>query len=512
MLFWITVAALAVLVGATLAIGLLRGRVAGERPAAAYDLEVYRDQLREVDRDQARGVVSEDEAERLRTEVGRRILAADAALKVADGRRDGRGGRAAPFAAGGLAVLVVGGALFLYTELGAPGYADLPLKLRLANAQKLAEERLSQDRAEARAELPKPDLSQVPKDYLTLVKRLRQVVETRPDDQRGLSLLAQNEGRLGNWSAAREAQQKLIAAKGNDATADDYATLADMMINAAGGYVSKDAADAVETALKIDPQQPLARYFLGLYSLQVDRPDKTFELWQALLDDSKPDAPWVTSLRAQLPQVAQRAGVQRYQLPPMPGAAPGPDAAAMAAAGQMSVTDRQQMIAGMVAKLDKRLADQGGSAQEWARLVNAYRVLGEGAKVQKTLEAARKALADQPDALAMVEAAAKGGSGPRAGSATLPGPDAAQVQAAGQMSAADRKEMIAGMVEKLAGRLEMQGGSGQEWARLVTSYGVLGEPDKARAALLNARKSLADQPEELRIVNTAARDAGITLE
>ena len=41
---------------------------------------VYRDQLREVDRDVTRGVLTQTEAERLRTEIGRKILDADRAM------------------------------------------------------------------------------------------------------------------------------------------------------------------------------------------------------------------------------------------------------------------------------------------------------------------------------------------------------------------------------------------------------------------------------------------------
>ncbi|MDT8329318.1 MAG: c-type cytochrome biogenesis protein CcmI, partial [Roseovarius sp.] len=54
--FWIIVGTLAIAIGAVLALTLLRGRV-GDAPPAAYDLQVYRDQLKEVERDAARGVI-----------------------------------------------------------------------------------------------------------------------------------------------------------------------------------------------------------------------------------------------------------------------------------------------------------------------------------------------------------------------------------------------------------------------------------------------------------------------
>jgi cytochrome c-type biogenesis protein CcmH len=76
MLFWTVAALLALAVGGMLALALLRARDQ-RAPPAASDVAVYRDQLKEVERDLARGLIAEDEADRLRTEVSRRLLDAD---------------------------------------------------------------------------------------------------------------------------------------------------------------------------------------------------------------------------------------------------------------------------------------------------------------------------------------------------------------------------------------------------------------------------------------------------
>lgn len=82
--FWITAGAVAALVGLTIALGFLRarpvataGRSAEGGQEVRADLQVYRDQLREVDRDRARGVIAAADAERLKLEISRRILDAD---------------------------------------------------------------------------------------------------------------------------------------------------------------------------------------------------------------------------------------------------------------------------------------------------------------------------------------------------------------------------------------------------------------------------------------------------
>jgi cytochrome c-type biogenesis protein CcmH len=81
--FWLAAGAISLLVAFLILLAFLRPS-AGATPAAAYDLQVYRDQLKEVDRDVERGILTEAEAARARTEVSRRILEADRALQKAE--------------------------------------------------------------------------------------------------------------------------------------------------------------------------------------------------------------------------------------------------------------------------------------------------------------------------------------------------------------------------------------------------------------------------------------------
>ena len=63
MLFWVIAGLLALVIGALLLLALQRRAAGGDAPAS--DIQVYRDQLDEVERDLARGVLAEDEAERM---------------------------------------------------------------------------------------------------------------------------------------------------------------------------------------------------------------------------------------------------------------------------------------------------------------------------------------------------------------------------------------------------------------------------------------------------------------
>jgi cytochrome c-type biogenesis protein CcmH len=404
-LFWGVALAMALAVAGLLVAALTRTRGAAK---ADHDLQVYRDQLKEVDRDLARGLIGEDEAARLRVEIGRRVLAADAAAQAGAATGDAGPGRAALAAIMTLAVLGVGGGVYLWQ--GAPGYGDLPLALRLQQAEDRRAARPDQAAAEeqARADLPPAPLSDDPR-HLELLDRLRTVMKDRPNDLQGQELLARNEAMVGNYAAAAQAQAMVVALKGPAATAADLAMQAELMIMAAGGYVSPQAEAVLSAALDKDAGNGSARYYSGLMFLQTGRPDLAFRFWAPLLEGSSPDDPWVDALRAQLPDVAFMAGQHRYEMPALsaaPAPAPGPDAAALEAAQDMTPEQRDQMVRGMVDGLMDRLASQGGTATEWARLIRALGVLGERDRAKAIHAEAQARFAGRDADLAEIAAAA----------------------------------------------------------------------------------------------------------
>ena len=406
MIFWITASALALVAFAILARAVLRRRDTEEHPAA-FDLQVYRDQLKEVDRELARGLINDGDAERIRTEISRRILAADAQIN-ARSQSGGDDARTGPWLIVALIVVLLGGSLLGYWLLGAPGYGDKPLQERLAQAQDRLDNRPSQAELEARLP-PAPPITPSP-EFMELMDQLRDKVAANPEDVQGLELLAQNEESLGNFRAAYQAQVKVIRLKGKYASALDYTILANMMISAAQGPVSPEAQEALRRALELKPQDPLARYFWGLLMLQNDRPDMTFRIWQDVLRDSPPDAPWVGAIRSQIKDLAWFAGVE-YTSPTPPATAdtglPGPTTLDMDAASDMEAGDRQAMIRDMVENLANRLATQGGTPQEWARLITAHGVLGETDRAASAWAGAQTAYAGAPDALAVLRDAAE---------------------------------------------------------------------------------------------------------
>lgn len=404
MTFWIVAFLMTAAVAALVLLALWRG--GEEQRAAEADMQVYKDQLKEVERDLARGVITEAEAGTVRVEVSRRLLEADREAKA--GVTGGRAPRAATLAAAvGMAVLVVGGAFGLYRVLGQPGYPDLPLAERIAAAEEARRNRPSQAEAEAEAQaLPQLPVEADPR-YLELMDKLRATVAERPDDLEGHRLLVRNEAALGNFVAAREAQAQVLALLGENATAQDYADYADMLVLAAGGYVSPAAEAALTRALERDPTNGAARYYSGLLLVQTGRPDIAFRLWRALLEQSSPNDPWVEPIRAQLPDLAEIAGVRNFQMPPRMAAGPavpgvGPTAEQMEAAAEMTPEERMQMIRGMVEGLSDRLATEGGPPEDWARLIGALGVLGETDQARAIADEAETVFAGNDAALSTI--------------------------------------------------------------------------------------------------------------
>ncbi|PIE14529.1 MAG: c-type cytochrome biogenesis protein CcmI [Rhodobacterales bacterium] len=413
MIFWITASLLALTVAGFIAIALLRGRNDGEHPAA-YDLRVYQDQLREVDRDLARNVIAPEDADRIRAEVGRRVLAADAQLRAAKSG-DHQPQNATLIMAILTGVFVIVGSLGLYTVLGQPGARDMSLASRIAASDAALASRPSQADFEAKMP-PRPERTAPDPQHQELMVKLRATVAQRPNDLEGLQHLARNEASIGNLKAAYTAQQKVIALKHDAARPEDYMFLADLLISAANGYVSPEAQRALDATLQQQPRNAVARYYYGLMMIQNDRPDIAFSLWDRLLREGPHDTPWAQSIRANIRELAWRAGQAKYEppAPPAPatgtgqstGSLSGPTAEDMANAAGLSPAERQDMIRGMVGQLSERLATEGGSPEEWARLIGALGVLGETDRAGAIWGEAQQVFAQTPEALALLRAAA----------------------------------------------------------------------------------------------------------
>jgi cytochrome c-type biogenesis protein CcmH len=92
---------------------------------------------------------------------------------------------------------------------------------------------------------------------------------------------------------------------------------------------------------------------------------------------------------------------------------------------------------------------------------------------------------------------------------TQPGPSAEEIAAAAQMDPQQRQQMITAMVAGLAERLQKDGGDVEGWMRLVRAYTVLGERDKALAAVSDARRAAGSDTDKLRQLDELVKGLGL---
>jgi cytochrome c-type biogenesis protein CcmH len=317
---------------------------------------VYRDQLAEIDRDAATGLVAPAEAEAARVEIGRRLLAVADQAQVQPTKPNTTLRRtAAVLALAGLPLL----ALAIYLPLGSPWLADFPLteRTRAADAAQPLE---------------------------NLVAQVEQHLEKNPADGRGWNVLAPVLLRLGHYDDAVRAFRNSLTYNGESAAR--RSDLGEAIAAAAGGVVTSEARGEFERALALDADEAKARYFLGLAAEQDGRKEEAASIWRAMLEKAPSDAPWRPLVQAALVRVGAPA-------------APALSDQTMAAAKNMNATDRDAMIRGMVERLASRLKQNGDDVDGWLRLVRAYLVMGDRDKARSALTDARQAVANDAERL-----------------------------------------------------------------------------------------------------------------
>jgi cytochrome c-type biogenesis protein CcmH len=329
----------------------------GRRPQNdASEAAVYKDQLTEIDRDVAAGLIGSSEAEAARVEISRRLLAAAENQRdppIASNIRLRRS--AAVIALVGMPIVAVA----LYLPLGSPRLGDFPLAQR------------------TRA----PDMTQ-PLD--NLVAQVEAHLEKNPTDGRGWSVLAPVLARLGRYDDAVRAYHNSITYNGD--SAERRADLGETLAAAAGGVVTSEAKSEFERAIALNADEVKASYFLGVAAEQDGRTAEAASIWRAMLARAPTDAPWRPLVQAALARVGGST-------------APVLSDDAVAAAKDMNETDRGAMIRGMVERLASRLKQNGDDVEGWLRLVRAYMVMGDRDKAKSALTDARQAVANDAERL-----------------------------------------------------------------------------------------------------------------
>ncbi|MCY1648687.1 c-type cytochrome biogenesis protein CcmI [Caulobacter sp. SL161] len=356
--FWIAAAGLSVVTAGLVLRGAARARAVDD---AETRLEPHRRRMAEVERLALDGLLAEDELKAARAEAGRGLLAA--ADQAESWSRDGVGPRKAAVAAVGLACA---SAVGLYLVLGYPGLPDQPFAKRVAAW-----------RAADPATLEPAKIAAV----------LEGVAAERPNDPEPLVFMAKARAAAGDMAGAEQALRKAVRIAPK--RADIWSLLGETFVIQAEGQVGPDAKLAFGQALKADPADVRARYYLGRARIAEGEVAAGLSDWRGLLASLAPNAPGRESLAAEIAEVEAS------------GKLPGPQPAAESANPEV-----QGMIAGMVDGLAQRLKQSPDDPDGWVRLVRAYAVLGETAKRDAALATASALFKDQPKVMSALRQAA----------------------------------------------------------------------------------------------------------
>jgi len=408
MLFWITCALLTAAVTVmTLRPILSRRPIEPGAMSAEADLRVYKDQLSEVERDVARGLLTGQEAESARLEVSRRILSVDGTDEMAEPKQRSTFAEIVFYLS---AAIVVISSLGLYLAYGSPGYRNQPHA--------------------ARANQPANQAS-----VNELVARVEARLREAPNDGQGWDVLAPVYLKRGRNRDAAQAYRKAIELLGE--TRKRLRGLAEAVLASTNGIVAPEARMAFEKILAKEPNLIAPRFWLAVGKEQDGDHKGAATAYRALLKTNPQSPPLPPALRQLITErlaVVVGGGAPTSGAKPAPsvkaseaakpgegaksgeGEASAPRAAPEAGKGPpppsgmtqgMSAKQRAEMIEQMVSGLAERLVENGGTEQEWQRLMRAYNVLGRSEKALAALAQAKTQFAGDAAAVTRLDAFAK---------------------------------------------------------------------------------------------------------
>jgi cytochrome c-type biogenesis protein CcmH len=392
MILWMILTVMVALAVCGLTIPLVRRYE--QRPDKADALDILKAQLTDVDTQVANKMIGESEADSLRAEIRRRILV--------ESREKPQVARpiptsAMPWVALGLVAIVALSATAIYAMMGHPELTS--------GAAAPAPEQAAAAPADP-AKHPMGDIS-------SMITQLEAKLTAAPNDPQGWQMLGWSYMRTGRPADAARAYGRAVSLDPGNV---EYVSAQGEAMVQADGKVSDEAANIFRKALKIDPADPRARYFLAIYRDQQGDHQGAMDDWIALIKSAPPDAPWAAQVRSYAEGRAKELNMDiSGKLPPAPAAPaaapaanePGPTSDQVAAAGQMSDSQRQAMIHTMVDRLADQLKANPKDSGGWVRLMRARMVLGDKDQAARDYVAARQAFAGTPAAQAALQEAAK---------------------------------------------------------------------------------------------------------
>jgi cytochrome c-type biogenesis protein CcmH len=436
MMLWLILTIMTAAAAIWASVPLIR-RFDGSHAESVSDIEIYRDQLQEVEHERRQGLIDDTQAEMARVEIKRRILAADSSQRAVTSKLSG-GER--NFAVIGVAGIVVLGSVGLYALTGSPELASwrAPYGAEYrevaqrgftafssdSSTQKgfaaASQTRLSESDGEPRTPAGLPSVEE-------MIQRLADRLMRNPKDTEGWRTLGWSYLNIGRFQEAADAYARAIEL-GPD-IAELRGDRIEALVAAANGIVTSEAKTAIEDTLKLDPKNVQARFFLGLAEEQEGDKASALAAWTELLMDTDPDEPWAADLKNRISELRRNTGIDGGSRPAEPKSAivggmrgivraqggsqtprefeNGPSPEDVQAAQAMPPADRSLMIREMVDGLANRLERSPRDADGWIKLIRSRIVLGESKLAKQALARGLNVFADDAGERDRIAAAAQ---------------------------------------------------------------------------------------------------------
>lgn len=282
-LFWVICALLIVIALAFILPPVLQrsedSNVVTDDERKQANIEVYRDQLSELEADLRNGIVAEDQYAQDRDEIERRLLEDTATT------RSKKTTGAAPINARNTAYLLGIGlpliAILFYLKVGEPHL--------IANPAPVGEPPSAESAAP-----PERTQEQIAANVAKLAERLK----SSPNDAQGWTMLARSYSQMEKYPEAAEAYAK--ATELNPKDADLLAEYAFATGMAGGKSLEGKPTEIINRALKVDPENPKALQLAGSAAFQAKDYKKAIDYWQRVLKKVPPNSEVAETINARI--------------------------------------------------------------------------------------------------------------------------------------------------------------------------------------------------------------------
>lgn len=317
----------------------------------------FKSQLTGIDTDEKTGRLAPKEAEAARAELARELVRHRQTLSQIEKTVEKKW--LGPVLAL-TSVLVIASSVGVYFQLGTPDPSVLvPIN---QVAQLTPEQRAEQE------------------NFARLLEQVEAQMLEDPSDVNGWSVLAPAYIRAGRYQDGVNAYRQILDL--TPPTADARTDLAEALLLMDGAEASNEVMALLASAAQSDPTHARSRFYLAAEATRLGQWDEAIAVWNELLGLANGDEPWIATAQNGLAMATARGITPE---PTQPSAPADPEQA--------------EFIATMVAGLDERLNDEGGSIEEWTRLVQSYIVLGDLEKAQQNYQNAVTAFPEAADRL-----------------------------------------------------------------------------------------------------------------